>query len=231
MSETINNLFSTQVGATMTLQSSLIMVGCSLLLGVMITLVYMFTCRRSGFRKEITLTLTFVPAIVCAIIVLVGNNIVYALSMGGIFTLVRWRSQQTSQKDLTFTLFSVAAGAACGIGFLAYGILFTVVIGAIMLVLDLVKFGEPKANTLRLRITVPEDLNTEGAFDEELKQFTKSYQLLEIQSSNFGSLYDLIYVVTLDCRTSRKDFIDAIRVKNGNLNVALTLYEIEKGKK
>lgn len=227
----INKIFSTQIGATMSLTASLTMVGCALVLGLLIAAVYMITSRRTGFRKDTVLTLTFIPAVVCAIIVLVGNNVVYALSMGGIFTLVRWRSLPSTQRDLIFTLFSVAAGAACGIGYIAYGALFTLVIGVFMLLLSLIRFGESKATVQRLRITVPEDLNVEGTFDEVLKKYTTSYELMEMRSSNFGSLYDLIYVVRLSPKTSRKDFIDAIRVRNGNLNVSLTLYEIEKSKK
>lgn len=226
----INEFFSKQFGAEMTVASSLGMLLLAILLGAAVAAVYARICRNSGAAKDMILTLTFLPAVVCAIILLVGNNVVYALSMGGIFTLVRWRSQQTSQQDLLFTLYGVAAGAACGIGFAAYGVMFTVIIGAVMIGLDAIRYGESSDAILKLRITVPEDLNLEGAFDEELKQFTKNYELIEMRSSNFGSLYDLIYTVRLGQDTSRKDFIDAIRVKNGNLNVSLTKFAPEKKK-
>lgn len=220
-----------QIGGIMTVGSSLLMVASALVMGVLVALVYMFVCRKTGYRKDVVMTFAFIPPIVCAIILLVGNNLVYALSMGGIFTLVRWRSQQTSQQDLTYTLYAVAAGAACGIGFVAYGFLFTVVIGAAMILLDVVKFGENKSTTLRLRVTVPEDLNTEGLFDDVLAKYTSHFQLIEVKTSNFGSLYDMIYMIRLNPEASRKDLVDQIRTKNGNLNVVLTLFEIEKRKK
>lgn len=220
-----------QIGGIMTVGSSLLMVASALVMGVLVALVYMFVCRKTGYRKDVVMTFAFIPPIVCAIILLVGNNLVYALSMGGIFTLVRWRSQQTSQQDLTYTLYAVAAGAACGIGFVAYGFLFTVVIGAAMILLDLVKFGENKSTTLRLRVTVPEDLNSEGLFDEVLAKYTSHFQLIEVKTSNFGSLYDMIYMIRLKPESSRKELVDQIRTKNGNLNVVLTLFEIEKRKK
>ena len=220
-----------QIGGIMTVGSSLLMVASALVMGVLVALVYMFVCRKTGCRKDVVMTFAFIPPIVCAIILLVGNNLVYALSMGGIFTLVRWRSQQTSQQDLTYTLYAVAAGAACGIGFVAYGFLFTVVIGAAMILLDLVKFGENKSTTLRLRVTVPEDLNSEGLFDEVLAKYTSHFQLIEVKTSNFGSLYDMIYMIRLKPESSRKELVDQIRTKNGNLNVVLTLFEIEKRKK
>ena len=220
-----------QIGGIMTVGSSLLMVASALVMGVLVALVYMFVCRKTGYRKDVVMTFAFIPPIVCAIILLVGNNLVYALSMGGIFTLVRWRSQQTSQQDLTYTLYAVAAGAACGIGFVAYGFLFTVVIGAAMILLDVVKFGENKSTTLRLRVTVPEDLNTEGLFDDVLAKYTSHFQLIEVKTSNFGSLYDMIYMIRLNPEASRKELVDQIRTKNGNLNVVLTLFEIEKRKK
>ena len=220
-----------QIGGIMTVGSSLLMVASALVMGVLVALVYMFVCRKTGYRKDVVMTFAFIPPIVCAIILLVGNNLVYALSMGGIFTLVRWRSQQTSQQDLTYTLYAVAAGAACGIGFVAYGFLFTVVIGAAMILLDLVKFGENKSTTLRLRVTIPEDLNSEGLFDEVLAKYASHFQLIEVKTSNFGSLYDMIYMIRLKPEASRKELVDQIRTKNGNLNVVLTLFEIEKRKK
>ena len=220
-----------QIGGIMTVGSSLLLVTSALVMGVLVALVYMFVCRKTGYRKDVVMTFAFIPPIVCAIILLVGNNLVYALSMGGIFTLVRWRSQQTSQQDLTYTLYAVAAGAACGIGFVAYGFLFTVVIGAAMILLDVVKFGENKSTTLRLRVTVPEDLNTEGLFDDVLAKYTSHFQLIEVKTSNFGSLYDMIYMIRLNPEASRKELVDQIRTKNGNLNVVLTLFEIEKRKK
>lgn len=220
-----------QIGGIMTVGSSLLLVASALVMGVLVALVYMFVCRKTGYRKDVVMTFAFIPPIVCAIILLVGNNLVYALSMGGIFTLVRWRSQQTSQQDLTYTLYAVAAGAACGIGFVAYGFLFTVVIGAAMILLDVVKFGENKSTTLRLRVTVPEDLNTEGLFDDVLAKYTSHFQLIEVKTSNFGSLYDMIYMIRLNPEASRKELVDQIRTKNGNLNVVLTLFEIEKRKK
>lgn len=230
MNEILNKIFA-QVGVNLNLGSALLLVICALLMGMMVSAVYMYIRRKEGYRKDVVLTLNFIAPLVCMVMVLVGSNIVYALGMGGIFTLVRWRSLQTSQQDLTFTLFSVAGGAACGLGYVSYGFLFTVILGAAMILLDFLKYGENKSTTMRLKITTPEDLNTEGLFDDVLKEYTSHFQLIEVKTSNFGSLYDMIYMVCLKPETNRKDMIDKIRTKNGNLNVALTIYEIEKRKR
>jgi len=68
-----------------------------------------------------------------------------------------------------------------------------------------------------------EDLNQEGVFDEILEKNTVAYQLKKIKTTDFGSLYELVYAVRMDDKTNRKQFLDELRCRNGNLNITLTM--------
>ena len=81
-----------------------------------------------------------------------------------------------------------------------------------------------RSNTDRrriLKITVPEDLDYEGIFDDIFDGYTSSHTLVGVKTSNMGSLYRLTYELTLKDAKSAKAFIDSLRVRNGNLEISL----------
>ena len=82
-------------------------------------------------------------------------------------------------------------------------------------------FGQPRENVKQLRITVPEDLEFEGAFDEVLDTYTANYELSNVQTTNMGSLYQLDYHVTMKGEGLEKRMIDELRCLNGNLKISV----------
>jgi hypothetical protein len=76
-----------------------------------------------------------------------------------------------------------------------------------------------------LTIAVPEDLDYEGAFDEVLDRFTTGWELRKVKTADLGSLYELVDAVRMEEATSRKEFLDALRCRNGNLNITLAMGE------
>ena len=100
-----------------------------------------------------------------------------------------------------------------------------------MAVLGVTRFGVPGNNHLLLKITVPEDLNFDGAFDGVLDKYTDEYTLKEIRTTDFGALYELRYNVILPKDCDRREFIDEIRTRNGNLDVILVLQEFDSPKR
>ena len=54
-----------------------------------------------------------------------------------------------------------------------------------------------------------------------VNKYTKSSNLLGVKTTNMGSLFKLSYDVTLNKEGIEKEFIDALRCKNGNLEIRL----------
>ncbi|MNP86029.1 hypothetical protein D3C76_1860280 [compost metagenome] len=46
---------------------------------------------------------------------------------------------------------------------------------------------------------------------------------MKIRTTELGSLYELVYNVNLKETTNQKEFLDAIRTRNGNLDLSLTM--------
>lgn len=103
-----------------------------------------------------------------------------------------------------------------------YAVIFTIILCAVMIILDGLNFAMPKSKAKVLKITVPEDLNFEGVFDEILNTNTTSWNMVKVSTRDFGALYELNYSIHLKNDVNQKKFIDSLRVINGNLNISLT---------
>ena len=103
-----------------------------------------------------------------------------------------------------------------------YAVIFTIILCAVMIILDSLNFAMPESKAKVLKITVLEDLNFEGVFDEILNTNTTSWNMVKVSTRDFGALYELNYSIHLKNDVNQKKFIDSLRVRNGNLNISLT---------
>ena len=211
-------------GESVTITNSLLIVGTSIILGILISVVYMKTNQKSNLSSGFSTTLIMLPVIISIIILLVGNNVARAFSLAGAFSIIRFRSAPGDPKDIAYIFFTLAIGLTCGMGYIAYGFLFTLIISAVMIGLHITKFTEPKDKTMQLKITIPEDLNYEGIFEDILNSYTNYYNIQRVKTRDFGSLFELTYIINLKHNINQKSFIDELRCRNGNLNITLTLF-------
>lgn len=214
---------ATEANTAISIASALLTIIISFILGGIISITYMKTSGRKGHSQNFALTIVMTPSVVAIIILLIGSNIARAFSLAGAFSIIRFRSAPGDPKDIAYVLFTMAAGLSCGVGYYQYAALFTVVLCLLMYLLSKARFGAVNTAMKQLKITVPEDLNYEGAFDEIFQKFTTAYELKKVKTTDLGSLYELVYTVTMDNKTSQKEFLDAIRCRNGNLDITLSI--------
>lgn len=227
----LETILTSTTGESFTLTNSLLVIGTSIILGILISLVYMKTNKESSINSGFSTTLIMLPVIISIIILLVGNNVARAFSLAGAFSIIRFRSAPGDPKDIAYIFFTLAIGLTCGMGYVTYAVLFTLILSAVMIGLHITKFTEPKNKTMQLKITVPEDLNYEGVFEEVLDNYTASYNIERVRTRDFGSLFELTYTINLKPEINQKSFIDELRCRNGNLNITLTLSNSTYGEK
>jgi len=223
----LDSLFGSTIKDSVTLPSMLGALGMALVLGLGISLVYLRTHKEEGYSTGFVITLIMLPAIISVIIMLIGNNVARAFSLAGAFSLIRFRSAPGDPKDIAYIFFALAVGLACGLGFLAYAAVFAIVLCLVMFILYILHFGNPKSEHMQLRITIPEDLNFQGLFDDILEIYTVSWSLKRIKTTDFGTLFEVVYILRMKESADQKKFIDELRCRNGNLNITLTLKEYE----
>lgn len=199
--------------------ASLVCLGASLALGVVIALIYM---RNNTYSKSFVVTLALLPAIVQTVILLVNGNLGVGVAVMGTFSLVRFRSIPGSASEILAVFFAMAVGLATGMGFVLYAVVFTLIIGVVMFLYNHTGFGEGNGLRRTLKVVIPEDLDYAGIFDDLFAQYTRKATLERVQSTNLGSLFELRYTITLKDAAKEKELLDRIRERNGNLNIVIS---------
>ncbi len=203
----------------LTIVQYLILTGVSLLLGLISALVYM---HRNTYTKGFVLSLVLLPTVVQTVILLVSGNLGAGVAVAGTFSLVRFRSVPGGAREIAAIFTAMAIGLATGMGYIAVAALLTVAVGLASLVMIHLRFGEQDANKRRLRVTMPEDLDYTKVFDDVFSQYVTQVELKKVKTTNLGSMFELQYDLTLRDPEQEKPFLDALRTRNGNLNIILS---------
>ncbi len=203
----------------LTIVQYLILTGVSLLLGLISALVYM---HRNTYTKGFVLSLVLLPTVVQTVILLVSGNLGAGVAVAGTFSLVRFRSVPGGAREIAAIFTAMAIGLATGMGYIAVAALLTVAVGLASLVMIHLRFGEQDANKRRLRVTMPEDLDYTKVFDDVFSQYATQVELKKVKTTNLGSMFELQYDLTLRDPEQEKPFLDALRTRNGNLNIILS---------
>lgn len=212
----LNSLLESITQNGVTFSSFFLCTIVSLILGLGVALIYM---HKNSYSKNFVITLALLPAMVQIVITLVNGNLGAGVAVMGAFGLVRFRSVPGSAREISSIFFAMAIGLATGMGYLFYAFLFLLLIGGAMLLLNLSSFGNPSQTQKELKITIPENLDYEGIFDDLFEKYTNHAELLRVRTTNMGSLYELHYHIELKGKTVPKEFLDQLRCRNGNLNI------------
>ena len=219
---TFNNLFTSVLDSTatssLTLSNFLISMGTAIILGFLISVAYTYKTRYS---KSFVVTLATLPAVVAVIIMMVNGNLGAGVAVAGTFSLVRFRSVPGSAKEIGAIFLAMGVGLATGMGYIGYAILFTILVNGVGLVYTASSIGESKKTQRTMKITIPEDLDYTNIFDDLFLSYTTKFELLSIKTTNMGSLFKLTYDLILTNVEEEKEFIDALRCRNGNLEITM----------
>lgn len=217
------NLFNSIIPTTgVTPAVFIILVLVTLVLGGILALVHTY---KNDYTKSFVMTLAILPAVVAVVILMVNGNIGAGVAVAGAFSLVRFRSAPGTAREIGALFAAMGMGLIMGMGYVGYAVLFTLLIGLAILIYASIATGNKKELRKNLKITIPENLNYTDVFDEILKKYTKSYKLKQVKTSNMGSLFKLSYEIVLSDFALEKEFLDALRVRNGNLEISISEYQ------
>lgn len=217
-------LFDTQSTQVISVTNFLLCIGFSMVFGLVIAFAYMY---RSRYTRSFVVTLALLPAVVCVVIMLVNGNVGTGVAVAGAFSLVRFRSAPGSAKDICTLFLAMGAGLIAGMGYLTYGALFTLIMCGAFMLYNRLDFGSGKtAESYKvLTITIAEDLDYSNVFTDVFDQYTRSYELARVKTTNMGSMFKLTYYLTLHDPSQEKEMIDKLRCRNGNLEICISKQE------
>jgi hypothetical protein len=200
----------------------LLCLGAALVIGIFLAAIYTV---KTNYTKSFLVTLSLLPAVVCVVIMMVNGNVGAGVAVAGAFSLVRFRSAPGTAREITTLFLAMGAGLIAGMGYLMYAVLFAVIMGVFLLILELIPVGNGKKADKVLRITIPEDLNFDELFDDIIEEYTSSCEESSVKTTNMGSMYRLTYNICMKQGAREKEFIDALRCRNGNLEISISKSE------
>ena len=198
------------------MQGFLICSIASLILGVLASMIYMY---RNSYHKSFVITLALMPAMIQIVIMLVNGNLGTGVAVMGAFSLVRFRSVPGTAREISSIFFAMGIGLATGMGYIGFAAVFLALIGIATFLLINSGFGKNKLIEKELKITIPENLDYNGVFDDLFEKYTHENSLEQVRTTNMGSLFELRYKVELKKEEQEKEFLDALRCRNGNLPI------------
>lgn len=217
-------VFDTELTALISVTDFLLCIACSLVIGIILAASYMF---RTRYTKSFVVTIATLPAVVCVVIMMVNGNIGAGVAVAGAFSLVRFRSVPGTAKEIGMLFLAMGAGLIAGMGYLGFALLFTVILAAVNLLYNALNLGAKRnaAKYKSFRITIPEDLDYTGVFEEIFREYTTACELTRVKSTNMGSMFRLTFDVILRDPSKEKELIDKLRERNGNLEITVSKQE------
>lgn len=212
-----NSILESNSG-TLSISTALICMGAAIIFGIIIALVHMYSTKCS---KNFAITIAVLPLLVQVVIMMVNGNLGTSIAILGSFSLIRFRSMQGNSRELVSIFFAMAIGLAVGMGHIMYAFVFTLITSLALIILQKSSFGMKKNNEKSLKVTIPENLDYTNIFDDIFDKYTNNIELNKIKTTNMGSMFELSYNISLKNNINEKDFIDEIRMRNGNLTVNL----------
>lgn len=196
-------------------------IGVSLLLGLVVAKAYQF---KTVYSKSFVMSLALLPTLIAIVIFLVNGSLGAGVAVMGAFSLIRFRSAPGGAKELVSIFLVMTIGIAIGMGYLVFAAVFTLIMSLVMLLLEVVNFGQMKHSMRQLTIVIPESLDYESIFDDIFSKAANHVELANVKTSDMGSLFKLKYIIQLNGRMTEKELIDALRTRNGNLEIAISRY-------
>lgn len=221
------------------LSISIISLIAGIVAGLLISGVYILTHKKTGYSQSYVFTVLILPAVIAALLTVLSElsqetAVAGGIGLAGVFSLTRYRTAPGDPKDITYVFFAMAEGAILGLsssinqmdGIIVAAASF-VLIALVLIIVDKTGYGTASTSHMTLKITIPENLNYIGLFDNVLDKNTTSWRLKRIKTTNFGSLFDLVYSIEIKNDIDQKKFIDDLRKLNGNLTVILSFFRYE----
>jgi len=205
-------MFDSIYTSTVTPTQFFLMAAAALISGFLYAWIMSFRIRST---KRFFVVAALIPFVVAAVITFVNGNIGAGVAIGGAFGLIRFRSAQGSADEIAAILVAMGSGIAFGMGYLAYGVIILLFLGALFLLLGSMSIFEHKnmAEDRLLRITIPESLEYNGTFDEIFAHYLKRVENAGVKTTGMGSMFRLSYKVQMKDPAEEKTFIDELHEK------------------
>ena len=218
LNQLFNDVFTSTAAKPLTMMGA---IGVALVLGLVVAKVYQY---KTVYSKSFVMSLALLPTLIAVVIFLVNGSLGAGVAVMGAFSLIRFRSAPGGAKELVSIFLAMTIGIAIGMGYLVFAGAFTLIMSVAIILLETINFGQMKHSIRQLTIVIPESLDYESIFDDIFDKATNHLELASVKTSDMGSLFKLKYIIQLNGKMTEKELMDALRTRNGNLEIAISRF-------
>ena len=193
----------------------------SFVLSAFIGWIYKITHRGTSYTQSFVFTLVLNGMVVALVMMIVGSNIARAFSLVGALSIIRFRNAVKETRDVGFIFFTMAIGMAIGTRFYLLGVIAAIVISLVILLMTRFNWYAREMSSQILRIQIPNGAPFDTLFDKAFVKYTRSSELITVDSVHSGMMTDLTYSIGMKKSSQIQEFLTELRNLNGNNKVTL----------
>ncbi len=189
---------------------------------MIISWVYQKTHRSVSYSSSFVESLVIIGILSAVIMMILGNNLIRALGILGIFTLVRFRSIIKDTKDAAYLIFTIVIGLAVGTSNYSLAGAGLIFITGVIFILTKFNFGSRAKGSYILTCITDENFNF-SFFEKIFDKYLAGYKVLQIKSKD----QEQVYFFSIQPRGTNK--LSEL-VNNLNLNREIRLVDLLTGR-
>jgi uncharacterized membrane protein YhiD involved in acid resistance len=179
--------------------------------GQVLAWTYEFTFQGLSYSRGFSHTVVLVCMSAAILVLAMGHSILAGLGLFGVLSMIRFRVDLKTPRDLVFIMGSACVGVACGVGAIVVAVLGAVLFSAVTLYLHLGPFGARVRydGVLRFRVEATADVGPQ--LRRLLNRHCRRQHLLTVGEAAQGAALERAYQVKFFRDSDREALLSALR--------------------
>jgi len=193
--------------------------------GQVLAWTYERTYSGLSYSRGFSHTLVLVCISASILVIAMQHSLLAGLGLFGVLSMIRFRSDLKTPRDLVFVMGSACVGVACGVGAILEGFLGTAVYSGVALYLYLGPFGSRTRFDGVLRFQLDSEADTEPEITRLMRLHCRRRHLLSTADLPDGQQREHVYQVKFFAERDREDLLEALRRDLGAVETRLMLQD------
>ncbi|MFA6215679.1 MAG: DUF4956 domain-containing protein [Patescibacteria group bacterium] len=190
-------------------------------LSLLIALVYKVTHKGLSYSQSFVMTLVIAGVVICAVMMVIGNNVARAFGAFGAFSLIRFRTAIKDAKDMAYIFLVLAVGMAVGTNNYLIAIATTFITLLIIFVLTKINFGSIRKFDYILMFATDTRKATENIYKSVFDKYLKDSSILNIKAVEQGNILQLTFSIRFISEKEVGEFTQSLERLEGVSEVNL----------
>jgi uncharacterized membrane protein YhiD involved in acid resistance len=179
--------------------------------GQVLAWTYERTYRGLSYSRGFSHTLVLVCISAAILVLAMQFSLLAGLGLFGILSMIRFRTDLKTPRDLVFVMGAACVGVSSGVGAMLEGALGTAVFCVVSLYLYTGPFGTRARFDGVLRFRLPIEVDAEPALTKLLRRHCRQRHLLSTADISEGTQREHVYQVKFFRNRDREDLISSLR--------------------